>query len=46
LLMRNPQPTESEALEALRYNLCRCGAHIEIVRAVMRAAGHTAGARD
>jgi nicotinate dehydrogenase subunit A len=26
--------------ESLRYNLCRCGAHIEIVRAAMRAAGH------
>jgi nicotinate dehydrogenase subunit A len=39
LLMRNPHPTETEAMEALRYNLCRCGAHVEIIRAVMRAAG-------
>ena len=46
LLMRNPHPTEAEAHEALRYNLCRCGAHIEIVRAVMRAAGQAAEARD
>jgi nicotinate dehydrogenase subunit A len=46
LLMRNPRPSENEVLEALRYNLCRCGAHIEIVRAVMRAAVHAAGARD
>lgn len=46
LLMRNPQPTETEAMEALRYNLCRCGAHVEILRAVMRAAGHPAEARD
>jgi nicotinate dehydrogenase subunit A len=46
LLMRNPRPSETEALEALRYNLCRCGAHIEIVRAVMRAAGHAAEASD
>src|ERR1700736_534317 len=46
LLLRNPRPTEKEAMEALRYNLCRCGAHIEIVRAVMRAAGHAAEARD
>jgi nicotinate dehydrogenase subunit A len=46
LLMRNPKPSEAEAFEALRYNLCRCGAHIEIVRAVMRAAGHAAEARD
>jgi len=39
LLAINAQPTEREALEALRYNFCRCGAHVEILRAVMRAAG-------
>jgi nicotinate dehydrogenase subunit A len=33
-------------MEALRYHLCRCGAHIEIMRAAMRAAGYLAGARD
>jgi len=42
LLANNPHPTEAEAREALRYNLCRCGAHVEIMRAVMRAAGQTA----
>ncbi|KJC60799.1 (2Fe-2S)-binding protein [Bradyrhizobium sp. LTSPM299] len=46
LLTRNPSPSEHEVLEALRYNLCRCGAHIEIVRAAMRAAGHAREARD
>ena len=46
LLMRNPHPTEQEALEALRYNLCRCGAHMEIIRAVMRAANGAVEARD
>jgi nicotinate dehydrogenase subunit A len=46
LLTRNPKPTEREAMEALRYNLCRCGAHVEIIRAVMRAAGHVVEARD
>src|SRR5215475_4002673 len=40
LLALNPHPTEAEAAEALTYNLCRCGAHVEIMRAVMRAAGH------
>lgn len=40
LLMQNPRPSETEVLQALRYNLCRCGAHVEILRAVMRAAGH------
>jgi nicotinate dehydrogenase subunit A len=46
LLMRNSHPSESEAQEALRYNLCRCGAHIEIMRAVMRAAGQAAEVPD
>lgn len=41
LLMHNPHPSETEMLQALRYNLCRCGAHVEILRAVMRAAGHS-----
>jgi nicotinate dehydrogenase subunit A len=38
LLARNPHPSEVEVAEALRYNLCRCGAHLEIIRAVLRAA--------
>ena len=42
LLAINPHPSEAEAREALTYNLCRCGAHVEIMRAVMRAAGRTA----
>jgi len=46
LLMRTPHPTEAEVLEALRYNLCRCGAHIEIIRAAMRAAGRVVEAQD
>ena len=46
LLLRTPSPTETEIREALRYNLCRCGAHVEIIRAAMRAAGHLAEARD
>ena len=46
LLAINPRPTEQEALAALRYNLCRCGTHVEILRAVMRASGQLAGACD
>lgn len=38
LLARNAAPDEGEIKEALRYNLCRCGAHYEIVRAVQHAA--------
>ena len=46
LLTRSPQPSEAEVMEALRHNLCRCGAHIEIMRAAMRAAGLVLEARD
>jgi len=46
LLNRTRHPSLSEVQEALRYNLCRCGAHIEIMRAAMRAAGHVAEAAD
>jgi nicotinate dehydrogenase subunit A len=46
LLTHTPHPSETEVQEALRYNLCRCGAHLEIMRAVMRAAGRAAEAQD
>ena len=39
LLNRSPHPSEDDIIEALRHHLCRCGAHVEIIRAVMRAAG-------
>jgi nicotinate dehydrogenase subunit A len=39
----NPEPTEAQVREALRFNLCRCGTHVEIVRAVMLAARMLAG---
>jgi nicotinate dehydrogenase subunit A len=42
LLDRTPHPTEPEIREALRYNLCRCGTHVEILRAVLRAARQAA----
>jgi nicotinate dehydrogenase subunit A len=46
LLIRKPQPSEADVLEALRHNLCRCGAHVEILRAAMRAAGRAIEVRD
>ena len=38
LLDRNSRPTEQEVREGLSTNLCRCGTHGRIVRAVLRAA--------
>lgn len=37
LLDRNPTPSEEEVREALSGNLCRCGTHPRIIRAVLRA---------
>jgi nicotinate dehydrogenase subunit A len=39
LLDKNPKPTDSEIKEALAGNLCRCGTHTRILRAVKRASG-------
>jgi len=39
LLRDNPAPAEKEVRAALEGNLCRCGTHGRIVRAVLRAAG-------
>jgi nicotinate dehydrogenase subunit A len=42
LLKRNPSPTEAEVRAALDRNLCRCGSHNRMVRAVLRAASEIA----
>ena len=38
LLARTPKPTEDQVRQELAANLCRCGTHLRILRAVMRAA--------
>lgn len=42
LLDDNPRPTDAEIKQALAGNLCRCGTHQRIVRAVSRAAQNMA----
>ena len=39
LLKRTPKPREQQIREGLAMNLCRCGTHQRIVRAVQRASG-------
>jgi len=39
LLQRIPDPTDEQIRSALNANLCRCGTHTRIVRAIKRAAG-------
>jgi nicotinate dehydrogenase subunit A len=46
LLKQNANPTEAEVRTALDRNLCRCGSHNRMVRAVLRAAQDLAAAKD
>jgi len=38
LLEQNRKPTEADVKQALAGNLCRCGSHVRVIRAVLRAA--------
>jgi len=42
LLDKTPRPTEAQIKKALAANLCRCGTHNRIVRAVLRASKESA----
>jgi nicotinate dehydrogenase subunit A len=42
LLKRNPTPADADVRAALDRNLCRCGSHNRMVRAILRAAGEMA----
>ena len=46
LLSRHPKPSDEQVRAALSHNLCRCGTHVEILRAVRRAAALLASGRD
>lgn len=37
LLNRNPHPSEQQIRQELKYNLCRCGTHMEIMEAALLA---------
>jgi aerobic-type carbon monoxide dehydrogenase small subunit (CoxS/CutS family) len=39
LLAEKPKPTEEDVRSALDGNLCRCGTHVRVMRAVMTASG-------
>jgi nicotinate dehydrogenase subunit A len=41
LLDKNPKPTDAQIKAALAGNLCRCGTHVRILRAVKRASGQS-----
>jgi nicotinate dehydrogenase subunit A len=45
LLQQNPAASEAEIRRALQPNLCRCGTHMRILRAVIRAGSLMQGDR-
>jgi nicotinate dehydrogenase subunit A len=42
-LSTTPRPTREQVCDALSGNLCRCGSHDRVIRAVLRAAGNPGG---
>lgn len=46
LLDANPRPSDAEIRAALKGNLCRCGTHQRILKAIRRAADAMAGGRE
>ncbi len=46
LLWKTPHPTDAQVRAALDGNLCRCGSHLRILRAVRRAEALLAGAEE
>jgi len=45
LLLKNPEPSRQEIIDGMEYNLCRCAAHVRIIRAIQDAARQMKGAR-
>jgi len=43
LLLKNPQPTRAEIVQAMEGNLCRCGSYGRIIEAVASAAKEMKG---
>jgi aerobic-type carbon monoxide dehydrogenase small subunit (CoxS/CutS family) len=44
LLLKNPKPTTEDIINGMEGNLCRCGAHVRIIRAIESAAQEMKGA--
>jgi aerobic-type carbon monoxide dehydrogenase small subunit (CoxS/CutS family) len=43
LLLKNPNPSRKDIIEAMDDNLCRCGAHTRIIQAIQKAAQNMRG---
>jgi aerobic-type carbon monoxide dehydrogenase small subunit (CoxS/CutS family) len=45
LLRKNPSPTEQDIIKGMEDNLCRCGAHVRIIKAIETAAVQMKGGK-
>jgi len=45
LLKKNPSPTRQDIIKGMEDNLCRCGAHLRIIKAVETAANEMKGGK-
>ena len=45
LLLKTPRPSESQIIAGMNDNLCRCGAHTRIIKAIQTAAAEKGGMR-
>lgn len=43
LLLRNPEPSQQEIIQAMEDNLCRCGTYNRIIKAIQTAANEMKG---
>jgi aerobic-type carbon monoxide dehydrogenase small subunit (CoxS/CutS family) len=45
LLHKNPQPSKQEIIKGMEDNLCRCGAHVRIIKAIQTAGQEMKGGK-
>jgi aerobic-type carbon monoxide dehydrogenase small subunit (CoxS/CutS family) len=46
LLLRNPEPSQQEIIQAMEDNLCRCGTYNRIIKAIQTAANEMKGGME
>ena len=45
LLLKNPEPSQQDIIKGMEGNLCRCGAHVRIIKAIQTAAREMEGGK-
>jgi aerobic-type carbon monoxide dehydrogenase small subunit (CoxS/CutS family) len=45
LLLKNPEPSQQDIIKGMEGNLCRCGAHVRIIKAIQTAGAEMKGGK-